>query len=69
MEKSKKLKKIKIIAVIAFIVLFAICSYISYRADFLQVLEIGEEYLSVFNQRNEYKIKLFAFNFIFHLHT
>lgn len=64
MEKEKKMKKIKIIFVIAFVIVFILYSYISYRANYLQVLEIGEEYLSVFNQRNEYKVKLFLFNFI-----
>ena len=65
MEKTKNMKKIKVISVILFIILFAIISYISYRSEYLQILEIGEEYLSVFNQRNEYKLKLFLFNFIF----
>ena len=64
MEKTKKMKKVKVISVIAFIILFIISLYISYRAEYLQILEIGEEYLTVFEQRNEYKIKLFAFNFI-----
>lgn len=64
MEKSKKLNKIKIILVIAFIVLFATYSYMSYRADYLQILEIGEEYLNVFEQKNNYKIKMFICNFI-----
>ena len=65
MEKIKNMKKIKVIAVIAFIILFAIIAYVSNRAEYLQILEIGEEYISVFEQRNEYKIRLFAFNFIF----
>ena len=65
MEKSKKNSKIKIMLVIAFIILFAIFSYVSYRADYLQTLEIGEKYLSVFEQKNEYKLKLFVFNFVF----
>lgn len=64
MEKEKKMKKLKIILVIAFVILFALYSYISYRANYLQILEIGEEYLSVFEQNNEYKVKLFLFNFI-----
>lgn len=64
MEKTNKMKKIKIISVIMFLILFIICSYISYRADYLQVLEIGEEYLSVFEQKNEYKIRIFTFNFV-----
>ena len=65
MEKVKNMKKIKLISVIVFIIMFLIISYISYRAEYLQILEIGEEYLNVFEQRNEYKIRLFAFNFIF----
>lgn len=63
MEKAKKLKKTKIILVIAFVVLFTLFAYISYRANYLQVLEIGEEYLNVFYQKNEYKNKLFVMNF------
>lgn len=65
MEKEKKIKKIKIISVIVFIILFAICSYVAYRANYLQILEVGEEYLSVFEQKSEYKLKLFVFNFVF----
>ena len=64
MEKSKNTKKIKTIVVITFLVLFIICAYISYRSEYLQIQEIGNEYLTVFEQRNEYKIKLFTFNFI-----
>ena len=65
MDKSKNMKRIKLISVITFIIVFSIISYVSYRAEYLQILEIGKEYLSVFEQRNEYKIKLFAFNFVF----
>lgn len=64
MEKTKKLNKIKIILVIAFIVLFAAYSYMSCRANYLQILEIGEEYLNVFEQKNNYKIRMFVFSFI-----
>ena len=65
MEKIRNIKKIKIISVIVFIVLFIIAAYVSYRTEYLQILEIGENYLNVFEQRNEYKIRLFAFNFVF----
>jgi len=64
MKKSNKIKIIKVILVIAFIALFALYSYISYRANYLQVLEIGEEYLNVFYQKNEYKAKVFILSFI-----
>lgn len=65
MEKIKNIKKIKSIAVILFVLIFVIIGYVSYRSEYLQILEIGKEYLDVFEQRNEYKIRLFAFNFIF----
>jgi len=64
MDKTKKIKIIKIIAVITFIILFTLYAYISYRAEYLQILEIGEEYLSIFNTNNEYKIRLFLTSFI-----
>ena len=63
MDKLKKIKIIKRVSVIAFIILFALYSYISYRAEYLQILEIGEQYLSVFNTNNKYKIKLFLGSF------
>ena len=64
MEKNKNMKKIKLITVLTFVILFAVIAYISYRSEYLQILEIGKEYLNVFEQRNEYKTKLFAYNFI-----
>jgi len=64
MDKLKKLKIIKIISVMSFIILFALYLYISYRAEYLQILEIGEQYLSVFNTNNEYKIKMFLGSFV-----
>ena len=50
MENAKKLNKIKIIIVVAFIILFATYSYMSYRADYLQILEI------IFNTQSWLKI-------------
>ncbi len=64
MDKNKKLKMIKIISVITFIILFAIGIYINYRAEYLQILEIGEEYLSTFYKNNEYKFKMFLGSFV-----
>ena len=64
MDKTKKIKIIKIITVISFIILFALYTYISYRAEYLQVIEIGKEYLNVFNTNNEYKLKIFLTSFI-----
>ena len=64
MDKTRKIKLIKVISVILFIILFALYSYISYRAEYLQVLEIGKQYLTVFNTNNEYKIKMILAIFI-----
>lgn len=64
MDKAKKMKRIKILSVVVFIILFALYSYISYRADYLEILEIGENYLSVLNIKNEYKVKMILGNFL-----
>ncbi len=64
MQDTKKVKKICYIGLIIFVLLFSIYSYISYRTGYLQTLEIGEKYLSVFKHNQEYKMKLFAINFI-----
>lgn len=64
MESTKKLKKIKIISVLVITVLFILISYITYRANYLQVLEIGEEYLITFEQRTKYRIQLFGISFL-----
>ena len=63
MEKIKKIKTIKILTVITFIILFVLYGYISYRAEYLQISEIDEKYLSVFSINNEYKIKIFLISF------
>ena len=63
-RKNNKFKNIKTILVIVFALLFVFYMYASYRADYLQTLEIGEEYISVFNRNIEYKLKLFGVSFI-----
>ena len=64
-EKSPKKKKgkWKLILVLIVTIIFAIYSYISYRAEFLQISEIGEEYLEVYNQNNTYLIYIALINF------
>ena len=64
MQSLRKIKKAWYIGVVIFILVFSLCSYISYRTTFLQTLEIGEEYLSIFEKNYEYKIELFIANFI-----
>lgn len=62
--KEKKKNKLKMIIVLLFIVLVALGMWMSYRAGYLQTLEIGEEYLEVFYTNIEYQYKIMAFNFI-----
>ena len=65
-QTVQKINKIKIRAliVIAFIVLFSIISFVNYRGEYLQIKEIGEEYVSVFNQNITYKYVITGANFI-----
>ncbi len=62
--KEKKKSKLKIILVILFILLATIGTWMSYRATYLQTLEIGEEYLDVFYTNMNYKYKIIAANFM-----
>lgn len=62
--KEKKKNKLKMIIVLLFIVLVALGIWMSYRATYLQTLEIGEEYLEVFHTNMDYQYKIIAMNFI-----
>lgn len=62
--KEKKKSKWKVMITLIFIVLVAVGMYMSYRATYLQALEIGEEYLDIFYTNMNYKYKIMAFNFI-----
>lgn len=64
MDKAKKIKMIKKISVILCLILFVLYTYISYRVEYLQALEISEQYLNVFKTNNEYKVKIFLCSFI-----
>ena len=60
MKKSKG----RVILVVAFLIIFAIYMAISLRGEYLQTLEIGEKYLSVFWQNARYKLIIGVLNFI-----
>ena len=47
MEK-KKLNKIKNILVIEFIAIYLICTYFTLRGEYLECLELGEQYVQNF---------------------
>lgn len=59
MKKNKK----RVIIVISFIILFAIYLAINIRGQYLQTLEIGQEYVSVFKQNLKYKVAIVVCNF------
>ncbi len=64
--KTKKKKyRIRTALVLAFLAIFSIGMFITCRADYLETLEIGENYLNVFNQNIKYKIFIAISNFIF----
>ena len=62
--KEKKKSKWKVIITLIFIILIAIGMYMSYRATYLQTLEIGEKYLDVFYTNINYMYKIMTFNFV-----
>lgn len=55
METAKKILNKRWILVLIFLVIYAAISYISYRGLYLETLEIGEEYLTVFKQNMKYQ--------------
>ncbi len=64
-EQSKKKFKTRTIIVLIAIAVFILGLAINYRANYLSVLEIGEEYVEVFNQNVKYKSNIAIANFIF----
>ena len=59
MKKNKK----RVVIVTAFIILFAIYLTINIRGKYLQTLEIGQDYVSVFTQNLKYKVAIVVCNF------
>lgn len=53
-KDKKNGSKLRVILVLVVAAIFAIYAYMSYRAEYLQIAEIGEEYLEVFNQNKKY---------------
>ncbi len=63
-KRNKKLRTRTIIVLIA-LALFSIGASIIYRANYLEIFEIGEEYVNIFMQNVKYKIYFGIANFIF----
>ena len=61
MEKTKNKKRV--ILVIVFLILLAIYIAVTVRGEYLQALEIGEQYVEVFEQNIKYKVGVALVNF------
>ncbi len=58
-------KKIRTILVVIFIILYVLITYISLRGDYLEYLELGEQYIDVFFTNIKYKYSIMGISFIF----
>lgn len=61
--KRRKIKT-RVILVLIFAVLVAIFAYISYRGNYLETLEIGENFKQVFTQNLKYQYAIIGVNFV-----
>lgn len=62
-EKAKKSKN-RMYVVLIFLFLSAVIGYIVFRGEYLETLEIGEQYISIFWQNLNYSTITFSINFI-----
>ncbi len=56
-KENKSIKKIKtrVILVLIFMLVTIICSYVSYRGNYLETMEIGENFKQVFFENLKYQ--------------
>ena len=64
-KPTKKNYKLRMILVILFLIIFAAVSYVQLRGNYLEYLELGEKYTSVFYTNLMYKYTIMAVNFVF----
>lgn len=64
-ETKNKRFRGRTLFVIIVLAIFVICSFVINRADYLETLEIGDEYVEVFMQNMKYKRNIAILNFIF----
>lgn len=62
-EVQKKSKK-RMLLVLAFLVIYLLYCYITFRGDYLAILEIGEQYTDIFTKNVYYKAICNAVNFV-----
>lgn len=63
-NQTSKMSKIKRIVVLVFFALVILVSYINYKGQYLEMLELGENYLSIFWQNSLNYLITFMVNFI-----
>lgn len=63
-EKKSRNIKIRTLLVLAVLAIFILGSSIIYRANYIESLEIGEEYAKVFSQNVRYKVYIGLVNFL-----
>ena len=63
-EKKHKKDKTRMFLVLAFLVLFAGISYIVLRGSYLEYLELGQKYVSVFSTNLKYRYTIMVVNFV-----
>ena len=61
---EKKTKKTRRWIVLMFLVIAVIVTYTIYRGEYLETLELGEQYLSVFWQNLIYEFATFGISFV-----
>ena len=62
-KKTKK-GKVRMYIVLLFLLLVVVIGYVIYRGEYLEILEIGEEYVSIFWQNVNYSAIAFGINFV-----
>ena len=61
---KKKKNKTRMLIVILFILVFVAVSYIQLRASYLEYMELGQQYISVFYTNLTYKYAIMGINFV-----
>ena len=60
----RKKSKARMYIVLLFILVVSIVGYVIYRGEYLEILEMGEEYISIFWQNVNYSAITFGINFL-----
>lgn len=64
--QPKKIKKVRtrVVLVLGFLVIFLLLAFVSYRGSYLEMLEIGEKFIDVFQTNLKYKYAIMLINFL-----